>query len=308
MRDLQSRKPGTQATLMGVISAVLHQTGIFLAFFAVPAQYIAVKRGLQYYVNAVMISLGVIALWKGFQIMSTSVPYGDSVLIMLDLFLPAAVFLGLGVLNFAGRERIKPEWIRISLGSLVAVVGVLPLLVYAQQSAFFAAVIEVQYEFYQQQGILQQTTQQDLMTQLMAVLFRGVGGMITALLSISYYFGSSLAGDRTRLQRLSLPRFTLAAAGICIILILVGTAGVIDVIAWNLAAIVFILYALVGMAVISRYLAQRFPGGQGRYLVLAALLIIIFVPLVNIVVLLCLPVAGIAETVFGIRERYWNKE
>ncbi|AFG38046.1 hypothetical protein [Spirochaeta africana] len=308
MGDQQvNSKIGSEGIVQGVISAVLHQTGIFLVFFAVPVQMLAVKRGIRQYVNAAMFSLGVIALWKGFQILRLSAPYADSVLIMLDLLLPASLFVGLGCLNFCSFGR-HSEWQRLSFGTLIAVIGIVPLLLYARQSPVLVAIVEMQHEVFSEQGMMNGVTRQELLDQLVTILFRGIGGVVAALLAISYYFGSSLAGSRQLLQRLVIPRYTIGIAAAAVVLIMIGAWTPLDLLLWNIAAILGVQYSLSGMALVSGALSRRFPGGQGRYLVIGVLLLVLFVPFVNVVVLVSLPVAGIVETVVRIRERYWIKE
>ena len=308
MNDQQQNSTfSSEGMLQGFLSAVLHQTGVFLVFFAVPVQLLAVKRGIRQFVNAVMISLGVIAIWKGFQIMRISVPYGDSVLIMLDLLLPASLFAGLGFLNFVRTGEGK-EWHRLLIATCISMAGILPLLLYARQSPVLAAIADLQHEMFTEQGIINGLTRQELLDQLVTILFRGIGGVIAAMLAINFYFGSSIAGRKNLLQRLILPRYTLAIAGGAGGLLLTGTGGLLAVLLWNLVAILGVMYFLIGVSLIGILITRMLPRNQRRYLILGVLLLILFVPLANVVVLSGLPVAGLVETVFRIRERYWNKE
>lgn len=287
---------------MGILSSVLHQTGFFLLFFAVPVQLLAVRRGKTAFLNGAMVSIGVIAIWKGFQIMRLNAAYADSVLVMLDLLLPVAIFCGLGLVNYI---RITPEedWLKLAIGSLLAVLLIVPLLIYAQHSPFFIVVVEAQHAFLQEQGIMTEASVEQLLSRMMVMLFRGVGSIVTGMLAINYYFGASVAGDRTRLQRLKMPRYTIVAAAIAGVLILLNSYELLTIAAWNLMSVVLVLHALIGMSVFGKLIAHKVPSGQARWVFLGALLLIVFVPMVNVLVFISLPVAGIVDTLTNIRER-----
>lgn len=306
MEDKQ-QKLSRDMIVMGVLSGVLHQTGIFLVFFAVPIQFLAVRRSWQGFLNGSMISLGVIALWKGFQILQLDAAQADSMLVMLDLLVPLAVIAGLAVLNYR-HLQIHSLWLIISLGGLAAMMLVIPFVLYAPRSPVFLALVELQHVFFTEQGLLVGVSLDELTSQMLLLLFRGIGGVMTALVALNYFFGNAAAGKNSRLQDLSIPRYLPLWAVAAVALLFFGAAGLFDIIAYNVLLVILLLHVLAGVSLVNLLLARRLPARQSRFLVTAVLFMVLFVPLVNIAVFVLLPVAGVLDTIFRLRERILNKE
>ncbi len=309
MSAVERRNPWLEIVLLGAVSAILHQTGIFLVFFAIPVQVVAVRRGSTAFLNAAMVSLGIIALWKGVQIMSIAVPDGDTTLIMLDILLPFSIFLALGMLSLLPKKGVwQNVWWRIAAACALAVLCVFPMLMYARVSPLFQSVIEAQYQFLLDQGMLvEDISLQDLQKQVVSMLFQGIGGGISLLVCLNYYFGASLGGDRQRLRQLVLPRWTV---GLAIGLFAAGmfkVNGLLAVFVWNVFGFLAVLYSFVGVAVFAQVMSRKKTGPRKRLLWMGGIILLLLIPIVNITVLLLLPITGAVDTVVRIRERYRNK-
>ncbi len=309
MANDQRRMLLLEVLLLGGISAVLHQTGVFLLFFAVPVQLLAVKRGFASFMNAAMVSLGVIALWKGVQIMRIAVPGGDTTLIMLDLLLPAGVLGGLAMINWLGkRSQPLQEWLKFAGGILLSAMVIVPMLLYVRQSELFLAVIEGHYSFLQEQGLVDTVTFEQLFNQVLLMLMRSIGGFVAAMLLLNYYFGSGLGGDRNRLAKLQLPWWTMLIVLVGGVMMLLNMGGLPGIVAWNITTVFGVMLTFIGAAFIGSLVNKKVPPGRVRLFWIGGILLLMFVPFVNIAIVLLMPLVGVAETVVNLRERFLNND
>jgi hypothetical protein len=131
----------------------------------------------------------------------------------------------------------------------------------------------------------------------------GVGMLV--MLLVNWYLGVWLAHRFStgvpappRVDRFVVPShgiWVLIASAAGVMLSLVTEVSVVEPVAWNLALVALLFYGLEGIGV-GRYLLRRYRVSQGmRMLIAAGAIVLLFIPGVNLIVLLGLPGLGVSE-------------
>jgi hypothetical protein len=131
----------------------------------------------------------------------------------------------------------------------------------------------------------------------------GVGLLI--MLVVNWYLGSLLAHRFStgvpappRVDRFAMPAeaiWALSGSIAVLVLAVVGDFRVLEAVGWNLSVAALTFYALQGIAVI-RHLLRYYRVQQGvRMAVIVGVVVLLFVPGMNIMVLLGVPGLGVSE-------------
>ncbi len=311
-----------EALILAGMSAILYNLGVSMPLFLVPLQIVRMRKGGNAFLLASAVALlatfGVRLALSGRTLGPASRPFLLLELVMLLCLVGGLAWIQLPELS--GRPARLPggRAARLLMAAAAAGLVSVPLILYLQASeAFGAAVRQI---FATLAGMLNQVTAQgldlkpgeqlikpeQLQAMVGAMLLRSYLADYVLLLAFSWWAGS-LIGARsarrpsgvTRLQDFRLPEgYVWPLIGS---LALVGLGqlvptGAVDFAAWNLALIMLFLYGLVGLGILRFLLARAgTPGGLWVGLVLM-LVILAFIPRVNLAMAILIPGLGVSET------------
>jgi hypothetical protein len=300
-----------ETVALGLVSAFLFQTGLLLLLFLVPLQFLMVKRGPNSYVFSGMVAIAGILGTKLVQ--AVGLEAVDYILLFADVLLPIALVGGLYLMNVSLPVQIRTVY-RVLLATALGFVVTLPLVLYMGYAEVLSTAIRQQMALLEsmiggsaagESAVLFGSAEaQDLVVRLAQDVFFGsyVAGLCMVL-CLNWYVGYRIARRYAEyapdVRRFRLPEtlvwpFVLAlGAGA---LTLAVDIGFLKYIVWNSALVLLFLYAIQGFA-IARHLLDRFRVSSGFQFLLAVLVVmLLFVPGVNLVILIGLPGLGVSET------------
>lgn len=311
-----------EALIIAGVSAILYNLGVGLPFFLVPLQVLRVRKGGKAFLlgsgAALLSTFGVRLVLSGRTLGPAGPPF-----LLLELVLLLCLLGGLAWIQFpeiSGRPARLPGGRAARLLAAAAAAGLasIPLILFLRASKPFSGALG--QIFSTLAGMLNQLSGQSLdlrpgeelvkpeqlQAMVGALLLRSYLADYVLLLAFSWWAGS-LIGARstgrhsevTRLQDFRLPEgyvwpligsLTLVALGRLV------RTGPAEIAAWNLALIMMFLYGLAGLGILRFLLARTgAPGGLWVGLVLM-LVVLAFIPRVNLALAILIPGLGVSET------------
>ena len=311
-----------EALILAGVSAILYNLGVTMPLFLVPLQIVRVRRGGKAFLLAcgfaLLATFGVRLALSGRTLGPASRPF-----LLLELVLLLCLVGGLAWLQLpelSGRPARLPGGRAARLLAAAAAAGLvsIPLILYLRASqAFTGTLAQI---FSTLAGVLNQVSAQgldlkpgeqlvkpeQLQAMVGSMLLRSYLADYVLLLAFSWWVGS-LIGARSagkpsgvsRLQDFRLPEgYVWPLIGSLALLGLgqLVPTGPADIAAWNLALIMLFLYGLAGLGILRFLLARAgAPGGLWAGLILM-LVVLAFIPRVNLAIAILIPGLGVSET------------
>lgn len=281
------------------ISTLLFYSGVFAFLFAVPVQVMFAQRGRQTGLTAALGTASAVIVLHSLQALRFQGD-GESLvqLMLLDAMMPVGLLAGMAVYNL---YRQYPWWLRLLAGGAIGVLGAVPSLrILAQASEGSGPLGEQLTAMVEMLGVQQDTDAFVSMIRRVAVSTVGVG--ITAALAANVWLGIGMVrrrfGGSQSLRSARVPDWMVwvVIAGLASVL----AAWALEVRAleapgWNLLLVGAFLYGLHGVGLVQHLLVRRgMPVHAERWVVTVALMLL-FVPGINVVAMVALPLIGMSE-------------
>jgi hypothetical protein len=292
---------------LALISVFLYQSGFLMMLFLVPMVMLIRRRGVELFLFAAVVALAGIFGFKLAQI-SRATSASFQVLALMDAAVPLLLLAGTYVMATPrlGRFRIAER-----LGLAVAGIGILatPLLIAAVQSGM-ASALEEQFQlvFRAIQGsevgpdpaVAQRVA--SFAIELLLSFFVASAGIA---LGLNWYVGQHLARrifgnvhTAPSLTGLKLDPgwvWVVIAGALGVLAHLTVGIGVVRFAFWNVLLFGLALYGAQGLGILFWLLHRKGIGPGGRILSAVVLIVFLFVPGLNVAVMLGVPGIGIAE-------------
>jgi hypothetical protein len=295
-----------------LISFILYQMNM-IVLFCIPLQILFIRKGernLLYGCAAVMAALVVSAL-----IRTTAVD--DSVLrrgiLLSEIALPVAFLAGLIGVNYRWNGRLRTLYKVLGVALAAGVVSI-PVIYLLNRNDGFTNFLKNQVGSVV--GLLQSGTEEgsdavglfqidvDLLTEaILGIALRNYLFAYFLTIAGSVWLGRSIAARlaRTRgegLRTLHIPDRLiwplLVSWALVLADVLVGI-GAVTYAAWNIGLIGLFVFGMQGIGIIQTILDRRLVSRQMRIVITAVMVLLVFWPGVNLVVLIGLPILGVSE-------------
>ena len=293
-----------------VLGVVLYQFQTTILIFVIPLVVLYKRQGYRVGV------LGTLGTFVG--ILLVKVIRGGSVggtlredLLLLDLTYPFAFLLGLAVTEGSFFPRIPPYG-RIALVTVVSGVLGIPLIRYVLTDPAFEAYLKAQIET-MMRAMVEGKTSLDLGTMgmvstgeilrlskqifantytlgyFLTFLFNWVVGARLGLRSKGIYPIESVVGN-VHLNEKLIWGFLLGWFGV--LLSLLRPLGWVSILFWNIALLSTVLYGMQGIDILRYYIKKV---ERLRIVILVTILLFVFIPGLNILMMVGVPLLGVSE-------------
>ncbi|MFP4483938.1 MAG: DUF2232 domain-containing protein [Spirochaetota bacterium] len=307
MRGPQSREEWIETAGLAVAAGALYASGFFALLFLLPLVALLRRRGF----SALLVGAGIAVL--GVIIVDvvrlSRLPSGPGLpwLVAWNWTLPVGLLVGLVVLGWP-IPGVQRTLYRLLVGWAATMVVTVPLYVKIGADGTLHAFLESQFAALgaaTEGGDAAQSGAALLADTAVRVLGNTYGVGLLVLLVLNWYLGSYLAhrfstgvAPPPRLAGFAMPSqavWVLIASVAAVLLTFLADLGPVEPVAWNVALVSLFLYGVQGIAV-GRHLLAHYRVQQGaRMLIIIGAIVLVFVPGVNLIVLLGLPGLGVSE-------------
>lgn len=299
----QSREEWIETAGLAVAAGALYASGFFALVFLLPLEALSRRRGFPSLLWGVAIAVLAIALIDVVRISRLTAGLGSSWLLVWNWSLPLGLLAALALAD-APIPGVRRALYRLLLGWGAAMLVTLPLFLKVVTDGSLMAFLEGQFSALTGAASGSESARSAAETAV-GIVAGTYGPGILIMLVLNWYLGSALAHRFSTgvAPPPSLARFAMPAEGVWaviggvggIVLSLIVDLGAIQAIFWNIALISLMLYAAQGLA-IGRHLLEYYQLSPGiRLMILLGVLVLLFVPGINLVVLLGLPGLGVSE-------------
>jgi hypothetical protein len=292
---------------LSLVAVFLYQTALLLLLFLVPGVILIRRRGEVWYGIGALITVAVMGLFRYAQLARVGAEHPVG-LALGDIALPVLLLAGVYLM---GRRQL---WgftglYRLGLATLGTGILSIPVLVPLVQSGSFENVLEGQFRLALQAlgGTAQvgpESVEQFARLGLQLLLGSYLA-FYMALVGLNWYIGGHMAArffqnvqGAPRFRRFILPSYVvwvLLVGAVGVFVDMVGGIGALRYVAWNAVLASLVLYGAQGIGII-RFLFDRYNMSQGARIGIGIALIVgLFIPALNLVVLLGIPGLGISE-------------
>lgn len=285
--------------LSAAASVLLFYSGLFAFLFVVPVQYIYTKHGPQ---KGMLTAAGTAAAVVVVHLLQVtrldSVPADMVQLLFLDSLMPVGLLVGLTIINLDHRH---PWWGRLLLGSAAALLGAVPSLrLLALAGDGTGPLHDELSSMVEMLGGADDPDQ--LIRTIRQVAMNTVGIGIVATLSANWWLGRNIVLRRYGLMQSLRPARILndlvwvVIAGLAIVVAseFVET-GFATALGWNALLVGSFLFGVQGVGLIQHLLRLRGGTDRGERWVPTVVLMLLFVPGINLLVMLGVPLLGMSE-------------
>jgi len=293
-----------------VLGVVLYQFQTTILIFVIPLVVLYKRQGVRVGI------LGTLGTFLG--ILLVKVIRGGGAggtlredLLLLDLTYPFAFLLGLALTEGSFFPRIPPYG-RIALVTVVSGVLGIPLIRYVLTDPAFEAYLKAQIET-MMRGMVEGKTSLDLGTMgtvstreilrlsklifantytlgyFLTFLFNWVVGSRIGLRSKGIYPVESVVGN-VHLNEKLIWGFLLGWSGV--LLSLLRPLGSVGIVFWNIALLCTVLYGMQGVDILRFYIKKV---ERLRVVILVTILLFLFIPGLNILIMVGVPLLGVSE-------------
>lgn len=290
----------TPLILFAGAAALLFYSGLFAFLFAVPIQVAFFRKGKEYGVGTAAATALVIVVIHLLQSLRFEAVGTDALRILfLDSLMPIGLLAGLSVFNLAKRYD---WWVRLVVATGIAIVGALPSLRLLQQAAAGdGALAEQLTSMLSVLGVQDNAGQWISMVQ--RIVFNSIGVGLTVSIAANWWIGRNIAWRGAapvrvlRDARIPDEMIWAVIAGLSVVVLawLRETPALIEIVGWNVLLITAFLFAVQGIGLAQHLLVRRGVGPIGERWVLTAVLILLFLPGLNVLVSIGLPLFGMSE-------------
>ncbi len=285
--------------LSAAASVVLFYSGLFAFLFVVPVQYIYTRYSPQKgSLVAVATAVVIVAVHMLQVTRLDDVPSEMVRLLFFDSLMPAGLLAGVAVINLNHRH---PWWGRLLIGAAVAVLGALPSLRILALAGDGSGPLNDQITaMVEMLGVTQGTDEMIRTIQQVAMNTVGIG--MVATLAANWWLGRSIVLRRYGLMQ------SLRPARVMNDLVWVVIAGLAVVVAsefletgfvlplgWNALLVGSFLFGVQGVGLIQHLLRLRGGTDRGERWVPTIVLMLLFIPGINLLVMVGVPLLGMSE-------------
>lgn len=282
------------------VSGLLFYSGLFAFLFAVPVQIAYTRKGRDYGIKTAITTGAFIVVIHLLQSFRFGAIGGETLRILfLDSLMPIGLLAGLSVFNLS---RGYEWWIRLLVGAGIAILGSVPSLRLLQQAAEGdGALAEQLTAMLSMLGV--QDNAEMWITMVQRIVFDSVGVGLTMAIAANWWIGRNIAtrgmASYSVLRRAKVPDegVWLVIAGLSVVVLAwIRTVPTwIEVIGWNVLLITAFFFAVQGIGILQYLIVRRGGGPLAERWVLSGTLILLFLPGINIVVSIGLPLFGMSE-------------
>ena len=280
-------------------SAVLFYSGIFAFLFAVPVQVAYTRRGTIYGAVSAATTAAVIITVHVVQVLRFESLGAEMVRVLfLDSLMPIGLLAGLSVFNV---YKSRPWWTRLLAGSAVAIVATIPSLrILAQISAGDGPFADQMEALLEVVGLAGDPAM--WISAVYDIVLNTIGLGVTAAIAANWWIGRGIVfrgygiAQSLRTARVpdSLIWVVIAGLGVVTLTWLAGPEWAAPV-GWNAVLIGAFLFGIQGTGLTQHLLRRRGMGVRGERWVLTIVLAMLFVPGLNVVAGIGLPLLGMSE-------------
>lgn len=281
-------------------SVLLFYSGFFSFLFAVPLQVAYYRWGDKRGITVATVTAAAIVVVHLLQSLRFD-EVGSQVLriMLLDSLMPIGLLAGLTVFNIA---RGYPWWVRLLTAAGIAVAGALPSLRLLHQAVEGEGALAEQLT--SMLTILGVDDNAQLWIEMVQrVVFSSVGLGLTVAVAANWWIGRNIAFRGTapvsvlRTARVPDQMIWVVISGLAVVVLgwLRDVPFWAEIIGWNSLLIASFLFAVQGIGIAQHLLVLRGVGPLGERWVLTGVLILIFLPGINVVVSIALPLFGMSE-------------
>lgn len=292
---------------LALISVFLYQSGFLLFLFMVPLVMLYRRRGqIHYAVGAIVAFVGIVLFKLGQVSRAGSETFRT--LALMDALVPLLLFLGMYAL-IAPRLRAFPTAGRLGIAAVgIGLVGA-PLLAIGMQSGLMASLESQFVSLFQAFQGAGTAPEPDLAERVARIAIETLLSFFIAsaavIIGLNWYVGQRLASrlfadveGAPSLKLLHLdPRWVWVVIGgaVGVLAELAIGIGVLRYGAWNALFFGLALYGAQGLGILFHLLESKGIGRGGRLFAAIALIVLLFVPGMNVAVMLGIPGLGVAE-------------
>ncbi len=303
----QSREVWIETAGLAVAAAALYASGFFALLFLLPLAALLRRRGFGALLWGAGIAVLGITIVDVVRLSRLGAGLGSSWLIAWNWTLPVGLLVGLVVME-APLPRLGRTLYRLLAGWVAAMVVTVPLFLKVGADGTLRSFLESQFAALgaaPEAGEAGSSGAEMLADTAVRVLGNTYGVGLLVLLVLNWYLGAYLAyrfstgvAPPPRIARFVVPAravWVLIASVAGVVLTFFATLGPVEPVAWNVALVSLLLYGVQGIAV-ARHLLAHYRVQQGvRMLIIIGAIVLLFVPGVNLIVLLGLPGLGVSE-------------
>ena len=304
----------TEMVIISVVSFFLYQMNMII-LFCIPLQILYVRKGerlLFFSGISVLAALAIAALIRTAPVAEPGIRQG---LLAIDILLPACFIVGLGAVDLEWKVPLR-RFYKVILVTAVAGVLSIPAIYLLGRNESISTLIKVQIEAVSQifAGAVAETPSEatlgglfsdpdKLVETIKGILLRNYLFIFYIILSGSTWVGTSF-GNRTmgkqprRFVDFRLPEkliWPLLFSWALVLLDIAFDIGVIKYAAWNLGLIFLLTYGMQGVGILQTILQRRNVPRGIRMALVFAMVLMLFWPGVNFIIIIGLPVLGISE-------------
>ncbi|MGM0431224.1 MAG: DUF2232 domain-containing protein [Spirochaetota bacterium] len=306
------------------LAIVLFQIDIFYAMFAVPLHVLAYKRRDHIFYYATALTALVVGIQEIVRFSSLDIEGQVALLGAISAYAPASVLAGTVIYHWLDGRGLRRLYRFLYSLSFAAVAGVLLVLVFEGDSAPAVQgkeTLREQFDLLMQFGGVQSAaggmfteSQIDALYRLtVATLKRSFLLGAAVQLGISIYIGRQIHIRRSLAQDSWFAGFKVPEVFVwpfmiswaVVLLSQITSLGFLEIIAWNAGLVIGFIYFFQGAAILSFLVRKRGMRLTPGIMVLL-FAVLLFIPGVNIVLVVGIPLLGISE--IWIRYRVVNKE
>lgn len=293
-------QPYVGLLVSAALAIALFYSGVFAFLFAVPVQVTYLRRGRDAGYAATALTAGGVLLVHIAQIVRFGAADGRIVrVLLLDALMPIGLLAAVTLFNVV---RGYPWWARLLAGTAVALLGAFPSLrLLAAVGGDDAGLSEQLTGMLTMLGVAEDPA--FLIEAVRRIVFSTIGLGLMAAIAATWWLGRGIALRGTSGE------LSLRAARVddrIVWFVITGLTGVvmewlvevpvaIGILGWNLALMGAFLFAIQGLGIIQHLLRRRFESERAERWVITVALAALFVPGINAVVTIGLPLFGMSE-------------
>ena len=290
--------------VLGLASALLYRSGLFLFLFLVPLQVLFERRGRQSLIVGSIACLSIVGLIR-------LIASGESIVVAaIDLVIPAIMIASLYVID-TPMVYLPRRLYRMLAATAVTGIILIPFIIAALRSNFLTGLLETQIvsamEALGSDFLLE--TSPDVVAELvqtaMQLLLATFLPSYVAIIGASWYIGTNIGrlSLNRRNQRVDVVGFvvpttmlspTVGTLGGAVISLVVNL-GFLRYLFWNSALVLLLLYGVQGIGVLWHLVSQRVQGRNFKPWLLVAIGASLLIPVLNAVVIIGVVGLGLSE-------------
>ncbi len=316
MRKPNLKREWIETFALVSLSLFLYKVGLLFFLFLVPLQVIYEKRGLKQLLYSCAVFIGASILFALSSISRLETRDVSGILFLLEIGIPGLFILGIVLVNstvFPWKRNLYKLLGSVGAAALISI----PLILYVSRNEGFTSFFNNQFRQMMNLFNLQVTGEgsfeasvmdrmfqtEEFLAFLRDMVFKNYVFIFFTILSANWWLGSSIVRRYRGLARFSVVTFRnpdifiwpLLISWALVLVDTVAGIGPLSYLFWNSALICLFLFGLQGVGIV-KHLFARYHVPRGLRLLLSFILIIVtFLPGVNIVVFIGIPGLGVSE-------------